>query len=170
MGFFNAESKDQIKSAIQMAENMTSGEIRVCVEKTCYINPIDRAGYFFKKLKMDETKHRNGVLIYLASDDRKFSIIGDKGIHSKTGPLFWEDSRDVMRDHLGGARMATHEYCPVDQTSESRRERTNCHDVHTTCYREGRTTCSNERQSCSNYHCTTLQLTRSQQRNMPQLD
>jgi len=100
MGFFNAESKDQIKSAIQMAENMTSGEIRVCVEKTCYINPIDRAGYFFKKLKMDETRHRNGVLIYLASDDRKFSIIGDKGIHSKTGPLFWEDSRDVMRDHF----------------------------------------------------------------------
>lgn len=100
MGFFNAQNKEQIKSAIQTAENMTSGEIRVCVEKTCSTNPIDRAAYFFKKLKMDETKHRNGVLIYLASDDRKFSIIGDKGIHSKTGNLFWEDSRDVMKDHF----------------------------------------------------------------------
>ncbi len=105
MGYFNEASKEQIKTAIQTAEHQTSGEIRVCVEKKCKTNPVDRAGHFFRKLKMDQTEQRNGVLIYLASDDRKFSIIGDSGIHSKTGPLFWEDSRDIMQEHFKAGKI-----------------------------------------------------------------
>ncbi len=103
MGFFNEEDKERIKTAIQLAEHETSGEIRVCVEKKCKTNAIDRAAYFFRKLRMDRTSHHNGVLIYLASDDRKFAIIGDHGIHKKTGDHFWDDSRDGMRaDFVSG--------------------------------------------------------------------
>jgi len=100
MAFFDSIQKEKIKTAIQEAEHQTSGEIRVCVEKNCKIEPISRAAYFFKKLKMNKTEHRNGVLIYLAHADKKFAIIGDSGIHKHTGHEFWEEVKDIMKAHF----------------------------------------------------------------------
>jgi len=100
MSYFNSEEKEKIKQAIHGAEQETSGEIRVCVEKKCKSNPLDRAAYFFKKLKMHETRERNGVLIYLSTEDKKFAIIGDAAFHQKNGDAFWEDARDSMLNNF----------------------------------------------------------------------
>ncbi len=100
MAFFSSLDQEKIKSAIQKAEHQTSGEIRVCVEKSCNIDPIARAAYLFKKLKMHNTLHRNGVLIYLAHKDQKFAIIGDSGIHQTVGHSFWEEAKDGMLKHF----------------------------------------------------------------------
>ena len=52
---------------------------------------LDRAAWVFKKLGMHKTAERNGVLFYLAVDDRKFAIIGDAGINAKVPAGFWDD-------------------------------------------------------------------------------
>src|SRR6478609_4986122 len=81
MPLFNDDEQLLIKQAVQAAEKNTSGEIRVCVEKTCSEDVLDRAAKYFSQLDMHKTKLRNGVLIYLATVDRKFAIIGDAGIN-----------------------------------------------------------------------------------------
>jgi uncharacterized membrane protein len=95
--YFTEEDKLQITNAIRVAETNTSGEIRVHIEKFCKGNVLDRAAYIFEKLEMHKTKLRNGVLFYVAVDDRKFAILGDAGINMKVPENFWEEiTNDVI--------------------------------------------------------------------------
>ena len=94
------EHQNLILQAIQDAELQTSGEIRVHVESHCAGHPIDRAKELFFQLGMQKTDLQNGVLVYLAMKDRKFSIIGDKGIDAKVPAEFWDTIRDEMRAYL----------------------------------------------------------------------
>jgi uncharacterized membrane protein len=89
--YFTEENKLQISNAIRVAEINTSGEIRVHIEKHCKGDVLDRAAYIFDKLEMQKTKLRNGVLFYLALEDRKFAILGDAGINQKVPGNFWEE-------------------------------------------------------------------------------
>lgn len=96
MGIFSAEQQEKVVQAISLAENKTSGEIRVVVEKHCPEEVFDRAKHYFEKLDMHKTALRNGVLIYLAHEDHKFSIIGDAGIDKKVSADFWECTKEIM--------------------------------------------------------------------------
>jgi len=88
--FFNDEEKQLIVDAIQNAERMTSGEVRVFVESKCsYVDAIDRAAELFFQLKMQETNDRNAVLVYVAMKDRQLAVFGDEGIHKKVGNEYW---------------------------------------------------------------------------------
>ena len=98
--FFTKEQKTAIVEAIGKAEQNTSGEIRVHIDKSCKEDALDQAAYIFKKLNMHKTEQRNGVLIYLALDDRKFAIIGDAGINSKVPADFWDKVKDEMLGHF----------------------------------------------------------------------
>ena len=89
--YFTEEDKLQITNAIRVAESNTSGEIRVHIEKNCKEDVLDRAAFVFEKLKMHKTNLRNGVLFYVAFDDRKFAILGDAGINLKVPEDFWEE-------------------------------------------------------------------------------
>ena len=90
----------EIKSAIGKAEKRTSGELRIFIEDHSEDGPLDRAAFLFGQLKMDKTDLRNGVLIYVAFIDRKFSIIGDYGIHEKVGDEFWDHIKTKMLNHF----------------------------------------------------------------------
>ena len=94
--FLSKEDEQEIVEAIRIAEKNTSGEIRVHIEKTTSMDAYDRAMEVFHELKMDETELKNGVLIYLAVDDRHFVICGDKGINDVVQNDFWNCTRDVM--------------------------------------------------------------------------
>ncbi|WP_431211414.1 TPM domain-containing protein [Puia sp. P3] len=66
------DEQQQIVAAIQSAERLTSGEIRVFIERHCrYVDPLDRATEVFAGLKMEQTSARNGVLVYVALRDRQ---------------------------------------------------------------------------------------------------
>ena len=97
---FSPEQKEQIVSAIQVAEKQTSGEIQVHIESACKGDVLDRAAQVFKLLKMYQTKERNGVLVYLAVVDHKFAILGDAGINAKVPSDFWESTKDLMASHF----------------------------------------------------------------------
>ena len=96
--FFSGEQRDDIKQAIMNAELDTSGEIRVHIDSKCKGDVMDRAFEVFRKLKIHETGLRNGVLFYLAVKNRKFAIIGDKGINEVVPEDFWEVLKSDMLD------------------------------------------------------------------------
>lgn len=101
--YFTEENKLQITNAIRVAETNTSGEIRVHIEKHCKTDVLDRAAYIFAKLEMHKTKLRNGVLFYLAFDDRKFAILGDAGINQKVPENFWNEIKETaLEDFKNG--------------------------------------------------------------------
>ena len=97
VGFITTEDKAKIAEAIRLAEGNTSGEIRVHMEKTCKTNVLDRAAHVFSELDMQKTKLRNGVLFYLAWEDRKFAILGDAGINAVVPDNFWDDIKVRMQ-------------------------------------------------------------------------
>lgn len=88
---FSEEDAQKIVTAIQAAESVTSVEFRVHVERHSFKDPMKRAVKIFQKLKMDQTKLRNGVLLYLAVKNRRFAIFADKGIHEGVPPDFWDN-------------------------------------------------------------------------------
>ena len=91
-----AREKEEIQESIRLAELKTSGEIRVHIDKKCETNPVKKAIDVFNKLKMHETKQRNGVLIYLSFSDKKLAIIGDQGINDVVPADFWESTKNEM--------------------------------------------------------------------------
>ena len=98
--FFTQEQQDTIVRAIGEAEHATSGEIRVHVETSCKADVLDEAAWLFRKLGMHKTADRNGVLIYLALSERKFAIIGDRGINNVVPLGFWDNIRDHMKERF----------------------------------------------------------------------
>ncbi|GGB11423.1 TPM domain-containing protein [Mucilaginibacter rubeus] len=100
MAVFNEEEQQRIRKAIEDAEHRSSGEIRVCIEKRCSEDVLDRAAKYFQQLNMHKTKLRHGVLVYVATVDRKFAIIGDAGINQVVPPNFWDTTRDDMLQHF----------------------------------------------------------------------
>ncbi len=104
--FFSKEEKDDIQLAIKSAELDTSGEIRVHIERRCKGDAKDQAAFLFKQLEMHRTMQRNGVLFYLAVENRKFAILGDVGINQVVPENFWDDIRDQMLDHFRDGHFA----------------------------------------------------------------
>jgi uncharacterized membrane protein len=104
--FFMKEQQAHILDAIKEAEKETSGEIRVHIETRLSGDVLDRASWIFKKIGMDRTKERNGVLFYLAIKNRKFAIIGDTGINARVPEGFWDKIKNVMESDFREKRFS----------------------------------------------------------------
>ncbi len=88
---------DAIEQAIREAEAKHSGQIRFAVEASLEFKPLlagqtarQRALEVFSQLRVWDTEHNNGVLIYLLLADRDVEIIADRGVHAKLGSETWE--------------------------------------------------------------------------------
>ena len=86
-----------IEKAISQSEATHSGEIRFVVEGALASTPLfigqsarERAIDVFSQLRIWDTEHNTGVLIYLLLADRGVEIIADRGIHAKAGSREWE--------------------------------------------------------------------------------
>jgi uncharacterized membrane protein len=98
--FFTREQRDDIRQAILNAELDTSGEIRVHIETSCKGDVLDRAAFLFRKLEMHSTELRNGVMFYVAVNNRKFAVIGDMGINVLVPENFWDDIKLCLLNHF----------------------------------------------------------------------
>ncbi len=101
-----AEEEQRIVEAIIEAENQTSGEIRVHLEKAVEKDPIQRAQEVFFFLGMDGTENQNGILFYVAVDDHRFAVIGDKGIDAVVPDDFWESIKDEVITEFKSGKYA----------------------------------------------------------------
>ena len=98
--FLSPEDEREIVAAIGMAEQNTSGEIRVHIENHTDKKPLERAQEVFYQLKMNETRLQNGVLFYVGVQDHTFAILGDKGINDVVPDNFWDKTKDLVISHF----------------------------------------------------------------------
>lgn len=94
---FPARAMDAIENAIRETEARHAGQIRFAVEASLELTPLlagqtaqQRAIEVFSKLRVWDTEHNNGVLIYLLLADRDVEIVADRGIHVRLGKEVWE--------------------------------------------------------------------------------
>ena len=88
---------DRIEQAIRRGEATHSGQVRFIVEGALDGRPLFRNQHararaldVFSHLRIWDTAHNNGVLIYLLLADRDVEIIADRGIDTKVGAAGWE--------------------------------------------------------------------------------
>jgi uncharacterized membrane protein len=99
--FFSEEEQKRIVAAIKEAEKNTSGEIKVHITTSSqWEDVVQKASKVFDELNMEKTQQRNGVLIYIAKDDRQFAIWADKGINKVVPEGYWESTIDLMRSYM----------------------------------------------------------------------
>ena len=103
--FLSVDEEQEIVQAILEAEKNTSGEIRVHIESHTRLEHFDRAKEVFHLLKMDNTKDENGVLIYVAVNDRKFVISGDRGIDKVVSENFWDTTKDIIQEQFSAGNF-----------------------------------------------------------------
>ncbi|MBI4833120.1 MAG: TPM domain-containing protein [Candidatus Lindowbacteria bacterium] len=94
--FLSPAESQQLATAVEQAENRTSGEVKVVLVRHCWTDIRSKASRIFNKLNLDKTQQRNCVMILLVLTNREFLIYGDQGIHEKVGQDFWDDTRDRM--------------------------------------------------------------------------
>lgn len=87
-----------IETAIRDSETRHHGEIRFVVEADLSFSELlrgitarDRAIELFSQLRIWDTEHNSGVLIYLLLADHDVEIVADRGIHSRVGNAAWEN-------------------------------------------------------------------------------
>ena len=103
---FSEHDLDEIAAAVGRVERAADAEIRVHLERNVHHargeapDALKRAQVLFQHLGMHKTRHRNGILVYLALDDRKLAIVGDEAIHAHVGDAYWAGVRDRMVSHL----------------------------------------------------------------------
>jgi uncharacterized membrane protein len=134
-GDVSEETLDAIAAAVDEAESRTSGEIHVHIVHALppLEKPRDRAVHAFQRLGMHRTRHRNGVLVFVAMKKRCFEIVADEGIDQKVGAEVWDEIAEAIAeriDHDGfaagistgiqkiGVLLAEHFPPEVDDTNE----------------------------------------------------
>lgn len=94
---FPSKALARIEQAIKAGEATHAGQVRFVVEGALDGMPLfrnqparQRALDVFSLLRIWDTQHNNGVLIYLLLADRDVEIVADRGIHAGVGPAAWE--------------------------------------------------------------------------------
>ena len=103
-----------IGAAIHTSEATHLGEIRFAVESALHGLALlrgqsarDRAIEVFSELRIWDTEHNTGVLIYLQLAERRIEIIADRGIHAKVGQQEWASICHGMETALAQGNYET---------------------------------------------------------------
>jgi uncharacterized membrane protein len=93
---FPKSASGVIERAISASETSHQGELRFVVEASlplpgllCDQSPRARALELFSQLRVWDTEHNSGVLIYVQLIDHRVEIIADRGIDARVGHAFW---------------------------------------------------------------------------------
>jgi uncharacterized membrane protein len=94
---FPDAAMDRIEAGVTAAELGTSGQIRIGIEASLPAIAVaagysarERAVDVFSQLRVWDTEHNNGVLIFLLMADKDVEIVADRGIDAKVGAAAWE--------------------------------------------------------------------------------
>ena len=95
---FPLSALNKIEQAIKASESAHVGEIRFVVEGALDGAPLyrgqsgrERAIDLFSQLRVWDTQHNSGVLIYLLLADRDVEIVADRGIDAVVGSQAWTE-------------------------------------------------------------------------------
>ena len=111
---FPQSVRQRIEAAIAQSELSHSGEIRFAVEMNLPLLDIlrkksgwQRAVEVFSDLRVWDTEHNNGVLIYLLLADHDFEILADRGIHGKVADSVWHGISHDMETQFKAGQFET---------------------------------------------------------------
>src|SRR5438552_2634778 len=101
----DGQALGRIEARVGESERGHSGEIRVCVEAGLPLSYLwrnatarERAVTLFGKLRVWDTAHNNGVLIYLLLAERRIEIVADRGLNRHVTPAQWQALIDGMAE------------------------------------------------------------------------
>jgi uncharacterized membrane protein len=93
----NEAALSRLEARVRSSETRHSGEIRVCVEAGLPLSylwrnatPRERALTMFGKLRVWDTEHNTGVLIYLLLAENAIEIVADRGLNEHVAPQEWK--------------------------------------------------------------------------------
>lgn len=122
---FPAVSLAAIEQAIMQSEMKHGGEICFAVEAALNTLPLlrsqtahERALEVFSQLRVWDTEHNNGVLIYLLLADRTVEIIADRGIHAKVPDTEWQAICRTMESAFQQQRFEAGVIAGIDAVGE----------------------------------------------------
>jgi uncharacterized membrane protein len=100
---FPQATLDAIEAAIKSSETTHGGEIRFAIENSLPgtlvrrgMSGRERAIEMFSNLRVWDTEHNSGVLVYLLLADRDIEIVADRGIAARVAPAVWEQVAQTM--------------------------------------------------------------------------
>lgn len=120
--FLSRAELDRVRDAVRNAEKRTSGEIRVHLDAAIMEGVLDHAAFVFDDLGMKKTKDRNGVLLYVSVPSRKIAVIGDAGIHARSGQGYWDAVLELVLSHFREGRHCDGLCAGVERIGEQLRE------------------------------------------------
>jgi uncharacterized membrane protein len=104
---FGVDGLREIETLVTTSEQRHSGEIRVCVEAGLPLSYLwrratvrDRAVSLFGKLRVWDTEHNNGVLIYLLLAENAIEIVADRGLAGRVEAGEWQSIVDGLAQNL----------------------------------------------------------------------
>jgi len=97
---------ERVTGRVAASERRHSGEVRICVEAglpNSYLwrdaTARERAVAMFGKLRVWDTEHNNGVLIYLLLAEHAIEVVADRGIARRVDASEWA----AMTRRMGAA-------------------------------------------------------------------
>ena len=107
-----ADALARIRDRVAASEKAHSGEIRVCVEAGLpwsylrrHATPRERAVAMFGKLRVWDTEHNNGVLIYLLLAEHAIEIVADRGLSRHVNAARWREITAAMSAAFAAGRF-----------------------------------------------------------------
>ncbi len=103
--YFNKQNLIKIRNACTEAEKTTSGEIRVSIlskrnkkQKDKTVKEIALEEFY--NLKMNETRDKTGILIFILLKEKQFQILADEGINEKVDTDIWSSQAEILIDYF----------------------------------------------------------------------
>ena len=101
-----------IEAAVRDSETRHGGEIRFAIENSLApalvwrgMSGRERAVEMFSSLRVWDTEHNSGVLIYLLLADHDIEIVADRGIAARVDPVEWEQVAQTMEAAFRNGRF-----------------------------------------------------------------
>jgi uncharacterized membrane protein len=118
---YPSSALDAIEKAIGRVERAHKGEIRFAIETALSplhvlnnLAPRSRALEVFAHLRVWDTEHNNGVLIYVQMADRDVEIVADRGFEGRVSLPEWEAVCRLMEEHFRAGRFEAGSIAGVD--------------------------------------------------------
>jgi uncharacterized membrane protein len=120
----------RLEARVRESETRHRGELRLCVEGGlpagalwAGVDAHSRAIDLFGRLRVWDTEHNNGVLIYLLLADHRIEILADRGLASQTPPDTWRLLTEALAGSLREGRFEEGLAHAIDRVGALMRER-----------------------------------------------
>ena len=124
----SADAIARLKQKVTASEAWHSGEIRICIEAGLPNSYLRRAGPMrtitrqralsqFGKLRVWDTEHNNGVLIYLLLAERSIELVADRGLNRHVSPEDWHAMVERLGEALRDGRFEDGLMAAIDEVS-----------------------------------------------------